>query len=254
MSDPPTPDKPDPTEPPPTPGQPVQPTPIPPALLAQLLAQRAAMPYIGIPQIGMPIGQMGFPVAVPQAQQQAQIQLWQGQFPPPDAVQKYEEVLSGSFNRMISMAENLQEAQIAEVKRAHDYTAIDTKRGHWLGFSVTAMSVVGAVVCAIVASVTHESGPYWVAGLLVSVPVMSVAKALIESVVSKSPASMTIPAASSPEAPPIPQPPAPIPTPSLSQLPITAPNPTNAGAPSPALCCAPLAIRRLSSFHATSPA
>ncbi len=113
---------------------------------------------------------------------QSQVQMWQGQFPPPEAVKEYEAVLPGSFDRMIRMAERLQDSQIDETKRAQDYTAVDTKRGHWLGFSATVAAVFGAVIIAIVAAMTKEPGAYAVAALLVAVPVMAVAKALIESV------------------------------------------------------------------------
>ena len=36
-----------------------------------------------------------------------EVQVWQGQFPPPDAVEKYEAVLPGAFDRIVAMAERL---------------------------------------------------------------------------------------------------------------------------------------------------
>ena len=157
---------------------------MPGAGLSQLLAlaalQRPVLPYAGGPIMGPPLGQVGIPVAIPPIQQ-AQVQLWQGQFPPPDAVEKYEKVLPGSFDRMIAMAERLQAAQIEETRRAQDYTRNDLRRGHWLGFSATLLAIVGASACTLVGAIMHENGPLWVAGLLVGVPVMAVAKSLVES-------------------------------------------------------------------------
>jgi uncharacterized membrane protein len=143
---------------------PPQPIPLSPLILAQL-AQRGGLPYAG--------GPLGLPVP--------QIQLWQGQYPPPEAVKEYEKILPGSFNRMIRMAERLQEAQIAETERAQAYTANDSKRGHWLGFSTTIFAIAGAISCTVAGAITGASGVYWVAGTLVAVPVMAVARALIES-------------------------------------------------------------------------
>jgi uncharacterized membrane protein len=48
----------------------------------------------------------------------AQVQLWQGQFPPPDALERYEKLLPGAFNRMMVMAETAQTNQAADIKRA----------------------------------------------------------------------------------------------------------------------------------------
>ena len=67
------------------------------------------------------------------AQAQQTVQLWQGQYPPPEAIERYEKVLPGAFNRMIAMAEKLQAAQIEEAKRANAYTHSDTKRGRVCG-------------------------------------------------------------------------------------------------------------------------
>lgn len=196
-----TPAEPGSQQPPPAAAQ--RPAAIPPALLAQLLAQRGGLPYAGGPIMGMPL-----PMVIPQAPTaQAQVQLWQGQFPPPDAVKQYEQVLPGSFNRMIAMAERLQEAQIEEVRRAQDYTANDSRRGHWLGFSATFLAIVGAIGCTVVAAITGTTGPYIVAAALVSVPVMAVAKSLIES--AKTPSARDIMKATAAETavePPVPSP------------------------------------------------
>jgi uncharacterized membrane protein len=176
---------PSPGQPTPAPQPPPQP-PVSPQLIALAAAQliggaaaRAPLPFgIGIPVAGLPVAQQTF-------------QVWQGQYPPPDAVEHYEKVLSGSFDRMIAMAERLQAAQIEESRRAHDYAQRDSQRGHWLGFS----TAIGAMVAASVALVL---GYPWVAGVFISVPVMGVAKALVDSVKRSSPSELIKAAATQP--------------------------------------------------------
>jgi uncharacterized membrane protein len=145
---------------------------------------------------------MGLPIGLPAMIGQQSVQVWQGQFPPPEAVEKYEGVLPGSFDRMIKMAENLQAAQIEETRRAQEYTRDDSRRGHWLAFAAVALATVGAVVTATI-------GQPWVAAALVGIPVMGVAKALVDSVKRPSPADIVRAVgdgASVPE-PPTPSPP-----------------------------------------------
>jgi hypothetical protein len=72
------------------------------------------------------------------------------------------------------MAETQQNAVISASAEARALLSKDTARGHWLGWSVTLGALVGAVVCA------YLKQPL-VACALVAVPVISVAKALIDS-------------------------------------------------------------------------
>ncbi len=118
---------------------------------------------------------------VAQHVQNSVVHVWQGQFPPPEALERYEAILPGSFERILAMAERLQEAGITEAWGAQYNLRTDVKRGHWLGFGTTMVAILGAVVCVIIGTIGHGEGPFWVAGLLVSVPVMAVAKALVES-------------------------------------------------------------------------
>jgi uncharacterized membrane protein len=166
----------------PTPQQPPQPLQVPPQLLAQAVA--AQLMGGGMPRAGFPFGPV-FPMPgqlpIPIAQQT--VQLWQGQYPPPEAIEHYERVSPGAFNRMIKMAEELQAAQIAESTRAHGYAHSDSRRGHWLGF----LTAIGAMLSAL-ASLWF--GYPVVAGAFISVPVMGVAKALIESAKTPSPSNL----------------------------------------------------------------
>jgi uncharacterized membrane protein len=111
----------------------------------------------------------------------AQVQVWQGQFPPPDAIERYERVQPGAFNRIIAMAEFAQATQAADTKRAHDNVAGDTRRAQWLGFAVAVLAIVAASGCAIAGAYTGRLQIFWVAGALLSMPVMAVANTLVQS-------------------------------------------------------------------------
>lgn len=176
MSDPPSPPEPDKAHAPPSDGPAL--AQLSPQQIAQLAAasQQGLFPYASPPP-GMALAGFGGPQ--PQAQQT--VQIWQGQFPPPEAIERYERVQAGSFDRILTMAERLQAAQLEQAKRAHDYTQADMRRGQWLGFSATVLSMIGAFACSVVGAEWGVSGAFLVAGALVSVPVMAVAKALVDS-------------------------------------------------------------------------
>jgi uncharacterized membrane protein len=99
---------------------------------------------------------------------------WQGPFPPPEAIKGYEQVLPGSFDRIMTMAEEAQRAQIETVREAQKLTSRDTARGAWLGFVVTLTAIGAAIWCA-------SMKQPWVASLFLAVPVMAVAKALVQA-------------------------------------------------------------------------
>lgn len=101
-----------------------------------------------------------------------QLQVWQGQFPPPDAVEAYNRASPQAFDRMITMAEKLQDAQIELNSKGADAARADTRRGHYLGSTVTLSALAGAVACA------WLNQP-WVAAILCGVPVLSVANILV---------------------------------------------------------------------------
>ena len=98
---------------------------------------------------------------------------WQGPFPPPDAVERYERVTPGAFDRILGMAERAEAARIADTRQAQAYHRADIGRGHWLGFAVALAAIAAAVACAV-------AGYQWVAVTLVGVPVMSVGKSLVD--------------------------------------------------------------------------
>ncbi len=103
-----------------------------------------------------------------------QVQVWDGQFPPPDAIERYEQILPGAFDRIISMAERAQDRQFEENRHVQGLIAEETRRGQYLGTVVTLVALAGGIYCASI-----RQGV--VASVLVGVPVLSVAKALFES-------------------------------------------------------------------------
>lgn len=205
-------DKP-PANPPPEPGKsaddtapqaetPQAPPPLPqiPAHLASLLAaQQNNLPYLGGPIMMPPFLPHGSSSRGMQVQIQAQV--WQGQFPPPDVIEKYEKILPGSFDRIIQMAEKLQNAQIEETKRAQDYTQKDASRGQRLGFWSIIAAIIGATICVLYGSYTHTTGAFAVAAAMIGLPLMGAVKALIDS--AKTPSAKDFVASiDSPSAPP----------------------------------------------------
>lgn len=101
-------------------------------------------------------------------------QQWQGPYPPPDAAERFEKLQPGTFNRLVTMAEKLQDAQIEQSKMALEYQGDATYRGQMLGGGISAVALI-------LAAIVGWLGYPWLAGAFVAVPVMGVAKALVES-------------------------------------------------------------------------
>ena len=144
-------------------------------------AQIPQPPFVA-PQINLAQG-LPFPPGIALIQHQA---LWAGPYPPPDAIKAYEEVLPGVFDRMVKMAEGAQEAQIEGARDTRALLARDIRRGHWLGFAAIVGAMIGAGFCAAL-------GSNVVAGIFLSVPVMTVISKLFETAKSKPIAPITPP-------------------------------------------------------------
>jgi uncharacterized membrane protein len=164
-----------------TPPETSPPTPDPPKPADAGPAQPAGTP------VNWPFGSSAFPAqgtftnpgAAPiqfplHAASMLQVQAWQTPYPPPEHIREYEAILPGSFDRILTMVEQAQAAQIETVRTAQANARGDSQRGNYLGAAVTVAAMAGTVVCAIY-------GATVVAGLFLTVPVMSVARALIES-------------------------------------------------------------------------
>jgi uncharacterized membrane protein len=133
------------------------------------------------------------PPQPPQVQTQIQTvtQAFQGPIPPPDTLQRYDQIIPGAAERILTMAENetahrhLQEdqamqANIAAQQKQLDIAELQSKSvfrsdtiGQLLGFAVSLLSVGGAVYLAL-------NGQPWVASALVGLPLAGVIRALRE--------------------------------------------------------------------------
>jgi uncharacterized membrane protein len=129
---------------------------------------------VGTPQQGQPLQQLHF-------QLQAQNPL----FPPPEFVKEYEKALPGSFDRILKLAENAQNAQIESVRFAQQTLKQESRRGTWLGFSVSIIAMACALYCV------HLSQA--VASIFLGLPVLGIAKALIDSAKAPKPVEPVLP-------------------------------------------------------------
>ena len=98
--------------------------------------------------------------------------LWQAPYPPPDVAERYERLAPGTFRRLVDMAEREQQANVELSRQAQVFLRRDTRRMHWLGFTVSTVALAGAFVCVL----QHEP---LVAAVFLSVPVMGLARAFV---------------------------------------------------------------------------
>ena len=144
----------------------------PPAAHLQMRA-----PQIGAANPGGLLGaanQSVFPSHAPHVVSIQQVQQWQYPFPPPEDIKEYEAILPRAFDRMMKMAEQVIDSERVE----QEGLRVNSMLGTLLGGLVT----MGAMACSLVCVFR---GAFWVAGAFLSVPVMSVAKAFIESARSR---------------------------------------------------------------------
>jgi uncharacterized membrane protein len=102
------------------------------------------------------------------------MQTWQGPYPPPEAIERYEKILPGTFDRILSMAERMEAAQIAQSADALRNQADDVRRAHYLGAGLGVLAIVGAIVMGF-------AGQPWLATAFLAVPVMGLARAFVEN-------------------------------------------------------------------------
>jgi uncharacterized membrane protein len=98
--------------------------------------------------------------------------LWQCEFPPQDAIERYEAIVPGTFARILAMSEQLQTARIESARR-QEMAHRDVRRGHLLAGSVLILAMLAA-------SVTAYLGHDWVAAAFLALPVMSVANSFVD--------------------------------------------------------------------------
>lgn len=121
---------------PPTPTQPTQPQSnapyhTPQAPLTPGIHQAATLP-------AMPTVAVGF-----------QAQFHNSQFPPPETAERYERLYPGAFDRILTMAEKKQDAEISRQDCGLKASISDTRRAHWMGFSISGIALIGGfgLVC-----------------------------------------------------------------------------------------------------------
>jgi uncharacterized membrane protein len=110
-----------------------------------------------------------------QAPQQvvAQSTQWSGPLPPPEVLQKFDLVITGGAERILRMAEAEQQHRISQESKGLTAGMRAHKWGQILGAAIALAAIIGAVAN------TYFHGGWEVSVALVSVPVLSVAQALI---------------------------------------------------------------------------
>jgi uncharacterized membrane protein len=101
-------------------------------------AAASAGPVQATAHFPYPVGTSGGTVGVQQ-------EIWQSPYPPPHAIERYEKVCPGTLDRILGMAERLQEAQITQAATNAQATRNDTRRAHWLGFVVAIAALIAAI-------------------------------------------------------------------------------------------------------------
>jgi uncharacterized membrane protein len=110
--------------------------------------------------------------------------MWMAPFPPPQAVLEYEKALPGSWDRMLTMAEEAQAADIRNVQRKGEYISRGFMRGQVFGF-VAMLFAMGSALCCV-----RLNRP-WVAAAFLSVTVMAAARSFFGSANDRSGTSHT---------------------------------------------------------------
>jgi uncharacterized membrane protein len=93
---------------------------------------------------------------------------WSGPYPPPDLLRGYEDVLPGSANRIISMAERQQDHRHELEKTTVVGASKRAWWGLWLGFAIS-------VIVLVLGTVTILLGYPWAGGTVMGVDVVALA-------------------------------------------------------------------------------
>ena len=99
---------------------------------------------------------------------------WQGPLPPPQALEAFETAHPGSAERIITMAEREQAAQVAIVQRDMENERSATQRGQWLGFLLPVLFGAGSVAAVVLGA--HPS----VSVALATVPAIAAITAIVQ--------------------------------------------------------------------------
>lgn len=100
---------------------------------------------------------------------------WSGPLPPPEALAKFNEVVPNGAERIMAMAEIEQRHRIDYETTGINASVTETRRGQWLGASISLIAIVGAIISIILEA-------HWaVSCALVGVPILGIIKAIVNS-------------------------------------------------------------------------
>ena len=100
---------------------------------------------------------------------------WTGPLPPPDALDRFNQVVPNGAERIFKMAETEQAHRIAQETEMLRVTVAEARRGQYLGATISLLAVGGALVSVLI-------GAHWAVSVaLVGVPLMGLAKAIVDS-------------------------------------------------------------------------
>ncbi len=94
--------------------------------------------------------------------------------PPPQALEAFEAAHPGAAERIITMAEREQAAQVAIVQRDMENERSATQRGQWLGFCLPVLFGAGSIATVVLGA--HAT----VSVALASVPAIAAITAIVQ--------------------------------------------------------------------------
>lgn len=100
---------------------------------------------------------------------------WAGALPRPEDLEKFSEIIPNGAERIMRLTENEQEHRITMEKAALPENFRAQRRGQYLGWTLSLSSIAAAGVSSFLGA--HPS----VSIAMLSVPVLAVAKALVDS-------------------------------------------------------------------------
>jgi uncharacterized membrane protein len=100
---------------------------------------------------------------------------WQGPLPPPAALEKFDQIVPGSADRILRMAESEQQHRQAYERDGLAAAVREARRGQYLGAVICLAAVVAAGIAVYVGS------PGYVPVALVGVPVVAMVIAIVRA-------------------------------------------------------------------------
>jgi uncharacterized membrane protein len=98
---------------------------------------------------------------------------WAGPLPTPQALAGFERALPGSAERIVAMTEREQAHRHQFENKGLTATISDTRRGHYLGATISLVAIAGAIWAAL------SGAPWQVVIALVGVPVAAMVQAMV---------------------------------------------------------------------------